>query len=73
MRIKLRIVLVKSFQKFDSHVKNFLIVVSFQAASASCFLLLQSLGIACAVYTGLAVLSFIFGWITYVWYKLGVC
>ena len=27
----------KSIQKFDSHVKFFLIVVSFQAASASCF------------------------------------
>ena len=31
----LRIVL-KSIQKFDSHVKFFLIVVCFQAASASC-------------------------------------
>ena len=27
----------KSIQKFDSHVKFFLLVVSFQAASASCF------------------------------------
>ena len=33
---RLRIVL-KSIQKFDSHVKFFLIVVSFQAASASCY------------------------------------
>ena len=35
MLVTLRIVL-KSIQKFDSHVKFFLIVVSFQAILASC-------------------------------------
>ena len=31
------IIVLKPIQKFDSRVKFFLIVVSFQAASASCF------------------------------------